>query len=54
MKTLNLKQMEVIEGGSSCSEEQKYVMLGSAVALTILGGPIGAWIGVGLLYSCAI
>ena len=54
MKTLNLNEMERIEGGKPCTKAQVMVMTGAAVSLTILTGGLGAWIGVGLLYSCVL
>lgn len=54
MKTLNLNQMEIIEGGKPCTEEHGIFFVGGAVALTIFGGPVGAWAGAALLYSCVL
>lgn len=54
MKTLNLKQMEVIEGGKPCTEEQVFFMLGAGAFLTIATGGLGAWLTAGALYSCVL
>lgn len=54
MKTLSLNEMEVIDGGKPCTEEQFFALLGAGTALTIATGGLGAWFTVAALYSCVL
>lgn len=52
MKTLNVSQMESLQGGSWCSESTAVKIAGIAIGGALVGSAALAWVGAGVLYSC--
>lgn len=55
MKSLELAQMENLQGGKSwCSENTALAFAGIAVGAVLAGSVVASWAGAALLYSCVV